>query len=175
MRLANLVPSIPGQLVASLEAIGIRTETELLLSTSTLDIFRRLPPGITTLQKLTEVVSLVAELCAAPGLSAYELLNLEEQARKQHRPLCSGNEALDGLLRGLPARRVIEISGDKGSGKSVLALNIVIHHLAAYPDNNAVWIDTVGDFSAEIAIQILNNKQVNLDHSDQKAFLHMVS
>ncbi|CAA7267055.1 unnamed protein product [Cyclocybe aegerita] len=161
MRLANLVPSIPAQLVASLEAIGIRTETELLLSTSTLDIFRRLPAGTTTLQALIEVASLVASLCAAPSLSAYELLILEEHARKQQRPLCSGNEALDDLLRGLSGGRVIEISGDKGSGKSVLALNIVVQHLATYPDSNVVWIDTMGDFSAEIAVQILNSKQVS--------------
>ena len=43
MRLANPVPSISAELVAPLEDIGIRTESDLLFSTTPLDIFSRLP------------------------------------------------------------------------------------------------------------------------------------
>ena len=119
MRLSNLVPSIPGPLVASLEAIGIRTEVDLIFSAPTFDVFRCLPPGTVTLQELINYTSVAAELCAAPGASAFEIFSQEEAARCNEVQLQSGNSELDALLQGLGGCKVIEISGDKGSGKSV--------------------------------------------------------
>ena len=119
MRLSNLVPPLPISLVASLEAIGIRTEVDLLFSAPTFDIFRRLPAGTVTLQELIDYTSLAAELCAAPGVSAYEVFMKEEAASATDIELRSGNFELDALLQGLGRRKVIEVSGDRCSGKSV--------------------------------------------------------
>jgi len=160
MRLSNLVPSLPAPLVASLEANGIRTEVDLLFSASTFDIFRRLPAGTVTLQELINYTSVAAELCAAPGVSAYEVFSQEEAARSNEVELQSGNSELDALLQGLGGRKVIELSGDKGSGKSVLALNLLLHHLKSCSGSNAIWIDTTGEFSPERTSDILDTKQI---------------
>jgi len=50
MRLVNLVPFISAELVALLEDIGIRIESDLLFSVTLLEIFSRLPTGITSLE-----------------------------------------------------------------------------------------------------------------------------
>lgn len=117
MRLSNLIPSIPANVVACLEVQGIRTDTDLLFSTTTFDIYKRLPAGTTTLEELTEYTSIAAEIGAAPGMSGHELLLLENTYGDVQ--LRTGNGELDDLLRGLDGRWIIELSGDKGSGKSV--------------------------------------------------------
>jgi RAD51-like protein 3 len=116
MRLSNLIPSIPVDLVTYLGAIDIRTETDLLFSTPTFDIFRRLPRGTISLQQLIDYTEIVAELCAAPAISGYDLLSLSPSNAVE---LISGNQELDDFLVGLSGGRVIEISGDRGTGKSV--------------------------------------------------------
>ncbi|KAF8150690.1 P-loop containing nucleoside triphosphate hydrolase protein [Crassisporium funariophilum] len=153
MRLSNLVSTVPAQLVACLDAIGIRTEMDLLFSASPFEIFRQLPAGTISLQELEEYIDSVAKLCAAPGLSGYDLL-LEELAGVQKFELISGNEELDHFLSGLGGGRVIEISGDYGTGKSTLALNLVLRNLASHPENTALWIDTTGDFPIENATKL---------------------
>lgn len=118
MRLSNLAPSIPATVLACLEAQGIRTDIDLLFSASTLDIFKRLPAGTATLEELADYTALAAEMGAASSVSGYDLL-LEEQARSKNSELHTGNRELDAFLSGLDGRCVIEMSGDKGSGKSV--------------------------------------------------------
>lgn len=118
MRLSNLIPSIPADLVACLGAIDIRTETDLLFSAPTFDIFRRLPRGTVSLQELIDYTDIVAELCAAPAISGYDLLALENESQRNAMELTSGNQELDDFLVGLSGGRVIEISGDRGTGKS---------------------------------------------------------
>lgn len=118
MRLSNLIPSIPANLVSCLDAINIRTETDLLFSASTFDIFRRLPGGTISLQELIYYTDLVTELCAAPAISGYDLLSLENESQRVAVELTSGNQELDDFLLGLSGGRVIEISGDRGTGKS---------------------------------------------------------
>ncbi|KAF9565352.1 P-loop containing nucleoside triphosphate hydrolase protein [Agrocybe pediades] len=162
MRLSNLVPAIPANIVASLDAIGVRTEIDLLFSGSTFEIYNRLPANTLTLRELTEYTALAAELCAAPGTTAQEALRLEKEALTGDDELRSGLEELDELLRGLGSGKVIEISGDKGSGKTTLALNIILHHLASQPTpGTAVWVDTTGDFSSEKALNILACRQLD--------------
>jgi RAD51-like protein 3 len=119
MRLAAFVPSIPANLVASLEQCGIRTDGDLLFSAPVFDIFQRLPAGTVTLRDLKRYVDVVAENVSAPGISATNFLDLELQARVNDPCLQSGVPALDELLGGFGGRRVIEISGDKQSGKTV--------------------------------------------------------
>jgi len=119
MRLAALVPSIPEILVASLAQCGIRTDADLLFSAPVFDIFRRLPPGTVTLRDLTKYVDVVAEKLSAPGISAAILLDQELKGEANAPDLLSGVPELDELLGGFGGRRVIEISGDKESGKTV--------------------------------------------------------
>lgn len=125
MRLAVLVPSIPENLVETLEQCGIRTDADLLLSAPIFDIFRRLPAGTVTLRDLTKYADIVAEKVSAPGVSAVNLLDLELQAQKDDPDLQSGIPELDELLGGFGGRRVIEISGEKQSGKTVSSYKIV--------------------------------------------------
>jgi RAD51-like protein 3 len=98
--------------------IDIRTDTGLLFATPTLDIFKRLPRGTISLQELIDYKDIVAELCAAPAISGYDLLSLENESQRNAIELTSGNQQLDDFLVGLSGGRVIEISGDRGSGKS---------------------------------------------------------
>lgn len=119
MRLANLIPSISTELVAHLNDIGIRTEIDLLFSATPLEILRHLPAGCTSLEELKSFIDLVTGLCAAPGMSALELVSLETRARTKDKELRSGNEQIDRLLCGLGGRKVIHVSGERGSGKSV--------------------------------------------------------
>jgi len=119
MRLSNMVPPIFADLVVALESIQIRTETDLLFSAPLPDIYKRLPAATVSLQMLIELVELVTESCATSGRSSLDLLDLDEQCTAQGKGLSCGNQGVDVLLRGLCGRKVIEISGDKGSGKTV--------------------------------------------------------
>ncbi|KAJ7781564.1 P-loop containing nucleoside triphosphate hydrolase protein [Mycena metata] len=153
MRLAACVPTIPVQLVSSLEKCGIRTDTDLLFSGSTWDIFRRLPAGTTTLQGLEEAKALVATLASAPGQSATEMTELSEP---DDDGFLTGLPPLDEILNGLTnSRRLIEVSGDKGSGKTSFVLQLVLHHLVYHPHSSVLWVDTTGDFPAARASEIL--------------------
>ncbi|KAJ7283493.1 P-loop containing nucleoside triphosphate hydrolase protein [Mycena rebaudengoi] len=154
MRLTACVPSIPIHLVSILEKCGVKTVEEFLFSSSTFDIFRRLPVGATTLQELTECTAIVAELASAQGQSATDLLELHSESEEDR--FLSGVPRLDELLRGLVAsRRLIEVSGNKGSGKTSLLLHLVLRHLSCRPQSSVLWIDTTGDFSAGRAAEIL--------------------
>jgi RAD51-like protein 3 len=134
MRLSNLIPSIPADLVTCLGAIDIRTETDLLFSAPTFDIFRRLPRGTISLQELIDYTDVVAELCAAPSISGYDLLSLENESQRNAVELTSGNQELDDFLVGLSGGHVIEISGDRGTGKSarfsiVSLFSVYVNHV----------------------------------------------
>ncbi|KAJ7774212.1 P-loop containing nucleoside triphosphate hydrolase protein [Mycena maculata] len=154
MRLAACVPVIPAHLVSSLEQCGIRTEADLLFSGSTYDIFRRLPPGTTTLRELAEFTAVVAKLASVPGTSVADLMGAYTESDDDNEFL-SGLPQLDELLKVATPRRLIEISGDKGSGKTQLLLHLVLQHLVQRPQSGVLWIDTTGDFSAVRAGEIL--------------------
>ncbi|KAF8072080.1 P-loop containing nucleoside triphosphate hydrolase protein [Lyophyllum atratum] len=156
MRLAALVPSLPTELVSCLDRNGIRTDTDLLFR-PTAEVYRLLPHGTIALSDLEETISRVRELASAPGISGADMLKLELQADSRAPVLSSGVEGLDQLLGGFGQRRVIEISGDKQSGKTTLALNVVLRHLAEFATGNVVWIDTTGDFSVEQATLVLGS------------------
>jgi RAD51-like protein 3 len=134
MRLANLVPSIPADLVTTLDALGIRTESDLLLSATLQEILRRMPPDTLSLQDLEAAIETVAELSAAPGESCFNLLAQEAREPGKYAPLISGNEDIDRILSGLGRHKLVQISGDKGSGKSVwplltpLRINLINSH-----------------------------------------------
>jgi len=118
MRLSAFVPTLPVDLVTCLEECGIRTEADLLFSGSVLDIFRRLPPGTVSLYELTNYTALVAKMASATGICAVDLLSLAD-VNQGNDDFLSGVSELDELLGGFGGSRVLEISGDKGSGKTV--------------------------------------------------------
>ncbi|KAH6909158.1 hypothetical protein BKA70DRAFT_1476918 [Coprinopsis sp. MPI-PUGE-AT-0042] len=140
MRLSALVPIISLEPVKALEI---------------------LPPGA----RLTTFCSTVAELTAAEPIFGAALLLKEEERLVQDASLDLkiGDEAIDDLLAGLGGRRVIEISGDRASGKPViaslraLALNIVLSHLRRNRNDRAAWIDALGDFSPAHATAVLES------------------
>lgn len=158
MRLKSLVPSIPAELVVALDdACGIRTDTDLLFFGSSLDIIKKLPLGTVTLSDLEKFTERVAEQASAPGHRGDEILVEIGRLSGKHSPASCGVKELDDLVGGFGGSRVFEISGDKGSGKTALALQVVIQRLVADADSCALWIDTSGDFSAEKTAQLVRH------------------
>ena len=116
MRLST-IPSLPINLVAALEQCAIKTETDLLFTYTPTEVFQRLPPETISLHDLRTWITFVAHSVMAPGVRGDELL-LKANAREEASLFC-GLPALDGLLGGFGGPRVLEISGDKGAGKTV--------------------------------------------------------
>lgn len=172
MRLA-LFSCIPPNLVSSLEQIGISTNSDLLFSASTAEILQKLPPNTVSLQDLKDYTTQVMERSAVLGVRADQLLALND-ASGDELDLSSGVYDLDALLNGFGGSRVFEISGEKGSGKTVspyesegpsssicglqaLALHVILRCLVDNQHSGALWMDTTGDFSAERATQLLQS------------------
>ncbi|KAG1872111.1 P-loop containing nucleoside triphosphate hydrolase protein [Suillus tomentosus] len=161
MRLASVVPLIPAELVAALDhSCGIRTDTDLLFFGSSLDIIKRLPLGTVTLSDLQKFTELVAEQASVPGYRGDEILAGTARTYEKHPQVSCGVKELDELVGGFGGSRVFEISGAKGSGKTALALQVVIQHLLCDADSCALWIDTSGDFSAEKTAQLVRHFDV---------------
>ncbi|KAF9522315.1 P-loop containing nucleoside triphosphate hydrolase protein [Crepidotus variabilis] len=155
MRLSGLVPSISAELVDHLESLNIRTETDLLFS-STADMVKRLPHSGITASELEATKRIICEQCSSPGLSAFH--SLETKLAPQE--LSTGREPLDRILDGLSG--LVQISGDRESGKTLFCLNIVLRQLAFREVTNVLWIDTTGSFSADIARQIVESTRMEL-------------
>jgi RAD51-like protein 3 len=120
MRLSALVPRIPAETVKILESIGFRTDVDLLFKPAS-EIYQQLPSGKLSRRELTRLCSTVTQLTAAEPVTGAALMLEEEQRMAQdgNIDLKTGDEAIDGLLAGLGGRRVIEVSGDRASGKTV--------------------------------------------------------
>lgn len=128
MRLKAVVPTLPETLLAALEACDVRTDTDLLFSGTPLQIYERLPQGTVTLADLKRHIQNTASHVSTPGMRADELL---QQERARHDApgsgrLSCGAPELDKLTEGYDGPKVVEISGDHGSGKTV-SLAIMIH------------------------------------------------
>ncbi|TEB25150.1 P-loop containing nucleoside triphosphate hydrolase protein [Coprinellus micaceus] len=154
MRLSSFIPTISAETVSHLEEYGIRTDSDLLF-TPLFELYRRLPRNTLGLQDLAGLCTTVTGLSAAEAILGGDLLETEL--------LGVGDGRIDELLRGLGGKRVIEISGDRGTGKSTLALNIALNHLLEHPNERVAWVDTLGDFSPAAACDILRSSmQVSL-------------
>ncbi|OCH86606.1 P-loop containing nucleoside triphosphate hydrolase protein [Obba rivulosa] len=147
MQLRTLIPSLPQALVDALDAQGIRTDADLLFSSSSTDIFKKLPTGTISLREFNELVAQVTERASAPAVRGDEVFTAETKIREDiiDEDFHTGLPKLDELLGGLSPPRVVEISGDRGSGKTTLALQLVLRHLSRVHDSSALWIDTTGD------------------------------
>ncbi|KAG8213242.1 hypothetical protein J3R82DRAFT_11710, partial [Butyriboletus roseoflavus] len=155
MRLHSLIPTIPSDFVNVLEACGIRTDTDILFSGTPIDILQRLPPGVVSLADLKTYIGLVAESTSARGIRGDELYTEELQRRRDHdTDITCGVAELDTLVSGFGNGRVFEISGDRGSGKTSLVLQIALRLLTTCRDVSVLWMDTTGGFSAERTSEI---------------------
>ncbi|KIK99168.1 hypothetical protein PAXRUDRAFT_823068 [Paxillus rubicundulus Ve08.2h10] len=155
MRLQSLIPTIPNDFVAALESCGIKTDIDLLFSGTTIEVLQRLPPGVVTLADLEKYTGLVAESASAPGIRGDK--QYADELRRHHEEatdLASGVGELDALVGGFGNSRVFEISGEKGSGKTALALQIALRLLVAHTQASVLWMDTTGDFSVERTTQV---------------------
>lgn len=122
MRLQQISPPIPREIVEALHSIGVRTDTDLLLLNDPTNIFSRLPSELgLSLLDFRRAVAKVAELSSATPLSGEEML---EQELRKHEDIFADDMLIDvpevdALLGGFSPPRVVEVSGDKGSGKTV--------------------------------------------------------
>ncbi|KAJ4475796.1 P-loop containing nucleoside triphosphate hydrolase protein [Lentinula aciculospora] len=167
MLLTALPPStLPDGLATQLASLGILTSTDLVFSnTSSLGIYTRLSSKSISFPDFEACIEAISEKLAAPGQSAAEL-DLEIRSDFKMDTLSALDEQLGG---GLTCTRVIEISGDRGSGKSILLLNWALELLLKNKEIEILWIDTTGDFSVQRAVQILEHHQQTVD--DMEAML----
>ncbi|KAI0787380.1 P-loop containing nucleoside triphosphate hydrolase protein [Fomes fomentarius] len=161
MRLQQFVPPLDPSFVQALSEIGIKTDTDLLLTHDPLVIFAKLPAGHgVTLKQYREVLAQVAGLAAATPTYGDKLL---ERETKRHEDIFSdvpdtmqlGVHAVDALVGGFAPPRVIEVSGDPGTGKTALALQLALRHLTQVATSIVHWIDSSGEFSPERVSSLL--------------------
>ncbi|KAK7690750.1 hypothetical protein QCA50_005849 [Cerrena zonata] len=150
MLLRHILTPLPDNVLDSLEDVGIKTDEELLFG-DMIEIWQKLLDGNVSLQEIKDARTLVASQQAAPMVRGDELLReqVHQQETRDNAAIFCGVKALDDLVGGFGQHRLLEISGDKGSGKTMLALQACVQHLAGFPGSGTVWIDTTGDFSID--------------------------
>ncbi|KAG8763563.1 hypothetical protein FRC11_001764 [Ceratobasidium sp. 423] len=160
MRIRTIHKSVPllvskPHILPALESAGIRTTHDVLF-TPLPDLLTRLSDAQDILT--TDIIQLQDEIalaCAVPGARGDELLEKEEsviEMMKPHTFTALGVESVDQLLgETLYGPHVVEISGTGGSGKSTIAMQVILRRLAHDMDASALWIDCSGDFSGEQA------------------------
>ena len=124
MRLHSCVPPLKDEVVQILLDAGVKTDTDLLLAGDSISIFDKLPPGHgISLKDFNNIIEQVAELGASAPVYGEKLLEKELIVGEKSlaNDILVGLPELDGLLGGLGPSRVIEFSGDAGSGKTVCA------------------------------------------------------
>jgi len=162
MRLVNLVPFISAELVALLEDIGIRIESDLLFSVTLLEIFSRLPTGITSLENSNRSSSSSSRSSVLLQRVGFGIIWCRSSGSSTRRGALQRQRRYESLLRDLGSPKFIQISRDRGpwdictisemrqSGPRVLppnlrwldpCLNLVLNHLAAREGSTAAWID----------------------------------
>ncbi|KAM5539255.1 hypothetical protein V8D89_007128 [Ganoderma adspersum] len=152
MRLQNCVPPLRPEVVQALQDIGVKTDTDLLLADDPISIFTKLPPGHgISLKDFNLIVAQVAEIAAAVPVHGDKLLERETKRREDvfTEDLLVGLPDVDALLGGFSPPHVVELSGDPGSGKTALALQVTLRHLANAGDSSVLWVDSGGEFSPE--------------------------
>ncbi|KAA1467710.1 hypothetical protein DENSPDRAFT_832817 [Dentipellis sp. KUC8613] len=151
-RLAAYSAHLPPELLAHLLDLNIRTVVDFIL-TPPLDLLARLPRGSTSLGELTDCIASVAQEVAAEGVNGEDMYEAEMKRviEMDGEEVKAGIADLDALVGGsfggAVGGRVFEVSGDKGGGKTALALHIVLNHLVHYERAAAIWLDTMGELS----------------------------
>ncbi|KAL1663580.1 P-loop containing nucleoside triphosphate hydrolase protein [Schizophyllum commune] len=161
MRLAASL-SIAPEVSEALASLGVLTDTDLLFGLPPHELIARLPPGTITLRQLQGAIESISAASSSQGLSVDDLLSRSAAVQQKSGADSSSHAStglpdLDTMLGngGFVEGRVYEISGDKRTGKTCLALNTVINYLVRYDDCYACWVDTTGEFTVEKAMQVL--------------------
>ncbi|KAI0300774.1 P-loop containing nucleoside triphosphate hydrolase protein [Russula brevipes] len=148
-QLSTFTPPLPETLVANLSALNIRTVPDLIFVPPA-ELLRKLPTGSITFPELTHHIAHVRSAFAGAAATGDQLIG-ELEARSRLPSVRSALPALDALVGdsfgGASGGRVIEISGASASGKTALALHIVLHHLESDPTDAALWLDTTGNLA----------------------------
>ncbi|KAJ8509132.1 hypothetical protein ONZ45_g8659 [Pleurotus djamor] len=158
MKLNSTLLGLPPPLVFSLQEIGCGTASDFLQCSSE-TLILRLPPGTISIRGLEEYKTRVIEALSTVGTTAQTLLASPPPGDPENNSrslLLTGCMRLDKLLHGFSGANVLEISGDKGSGKSTFIINIILRHLEANAESRVLWIDTTGDFIPALAVRILS-------------------
>ncbi|CAE7067451.1 unnamed protein product [Rhizoctonia solani] len=163
MRIRTIHKDVPllvskPHILPALESAGIKTTYDVLF-TPLPDLLTRLSNAQDVLTvDITQLQDEIALACAVPGTRGDELLEKEESTIETMRPHTFtplGVDSVDTLLgEMLYGPYVVEISGTAGSGKSTIAMQIVLRRLAHDTDVSALWVDCSGDFSGERARRI---------------------
>jgi RAD51-like protein 3 len=118
MNLQTLLPSLPEHIQRGLLDAGIITVYDILFSNIP-KLYQRLPPGLLSLRELGELRTDVAAHVAAVATRGDELFAQQEQHEIAREKCLCKIEQIDELLSGFGRYGVIEIAGDKMSGKTV--------------------------------------------------------
>ncbi|XP_014246396.1 DNA repair protein RAD51 homolog 4 [Cimex lectularius] len=135
--------------ILKLNQNNVFTVNEFLqIDSDTLSVYASLP-----VEDIISVKQQLLEAYSGDVKSGFDLLHFED------RGLCkTGIEELDSLTKGgLRPGSILELSGLSGSGKTQLALNILVN-LSLKDDIDAVYIDTKNDFRPEHFSSLLKAK-----------------
>ena len=120
MRLKAITPKLPANLTTAPEDSGIRTDADLLFNSGTaMQLYEKLPQGTVTLAELEGYIKRVAEVVSAHMLTGESLLAQEIEQGSTFIPISTGIPQLDQIVNGRYGPKVLEISGDHGTGKTV--------------------------------------------------------
>jgi hypothetical protein len=123
MRLSpSLTECLSQDLLDGLHSLGIESDVGLFLSSgSPLDIWRRLPPDLITLQEFHCCLRTTLAQCSSQRLPTGDTLSNDasDGMTTDTRLRISTVPELDELLNGFRCCTVTEVSGATGSGKSV--------------------------------------------------------
>lgn len=166
MRLRTIGHPLTDTLIAALEACNIKSDTDLIFSGTPTDIWLRLPPNTVSLKELESIVKQVLQKLSAAGSTGSELLVQENSKRERLSvvELSSGVQALDDLVGGFGYQEILEVSGEKGSGKTVVTFTA-----RSIPMLTNDWIGTCPSDCAIPACTISKFK-CGLDRHDRRRF-----
>ncbi|KAK1927712.1 hypothetical protein DB88DRAFT_479000 [Papiliotrema laurentii] len=155
-RLAGVLPPHLARYIPVLEEHNVKT-TENLLFTSR----QHLDVLLTTIPKavLDELVMWVVRLTAPNALSGDEALDQLGTPDEDARWEGWGVNGLDSLF-GWDGVGVMEISGARRVGKSLLALQAAMRIMVAHPQVTCQWVDTEGSFSPARARKVVEGLHV---------------
>ncbi|KIP08228.1 hypothetical protein PHLGIDRAFT_23644 [Phlebiopsis gigantea 11061_1 CR5-6] len=156
MRLRTVDPPLPTHLLDALADLSITSDADLIFAGTSMELYKRLPLGTVSLKELEKCIADVVTYISAAGVRGDKLITELERVEDAEQWGC-GLKDIDHLVGGFGPGRVIEVSGDRASGKTALALQVILRRLSNDASSAAHWIDTAGDFSAERVSRALAN------------------
>ena len=132
MRIRALLSNYPKSIVDALDNCGIKTNEDLLCSASSLpELWLRLPPDSMTFAQLEEIREIAITSLSASGSSAMDVLEKIEMQEDESEWWLRLQSTCPKLVDILNATQtgIIEVSGDKGSGKTVFSQIVCLTYI----------------------------------------------